>query len=57
MAEVPPEMVLPPVARGRMSSRSSARCPIREIEAIDEYLRAIPMINPRPAFCVAPPLS
>ena len=50
-------MVLPPVARSRMSSRSSARCPIREIEAIDEYLRAIPMINPRPAFCVAPPLS
>jgi hypothetical protein len=27
-----------------------------EIEAIYEYLRAIPMINPRPAFCVAPEL-
>jgi hypothetical protein len=27
----------------------------RELEAIYEYLRAIPMINPRPAFCVTPP--
>ena len=26
-----------------------------EIEAIYEYLRAIPMINPRPDFCTAPP--
>jgi hypothetical protein len=26
----------------------------RELEAIYEYLRAIPMINPRPAFCVPP---
>ena len=26
----------------------------RELEAIYEFLRAIPMINPRPAFCTAP---
>ena len=28
----------------------------RELAAIYEFLRAIPMINPRPAFCVAPPM-
>ena len=28
----------------------------RELEAIYEFLRAIPTINPRPAFCVAPPM-
>jgi hypothetical protein len=27
----------------------------RELEAIYEFLRAIPMINPRPAFCTAAP--
>ena len=27
----------------------------RELEAIYEFLRAIPSINPRPAFCVPPP--
>ena len=27
-----------------------------ELEAIYEYLRAIPTINPRPAFCVPPPM-
>src|SRR5262245_56946030 len=27
----------------------------RELEAIYEFLRAIPVINPRPASCVAPP--
>jgi len=26
----------------------------RDLEAVYEYLSAIPMINPRPAFCVAP---
>ena len=28
----------------------------RELEAIYEYLKAIPVINPRPAFCVPPPM-
>jgi hypothetical protein len=28
----------------------------RELEAIYEFLKAIPTINPRPAFCVAPPM-
>ena len=28
----------------------------RELEAIYEFLRAIPSISPRPAFCTAPPL-
>ena len=28
----------------------------RELEAIYEFLRAIPMINPRPAFCQPPPM-
>ena len=28
----------------------------RELEAIYEFLRAIPTINPRPAFCTAPPM-
>ena len=40
--------VMPWPVFGKMSDR--------ELEAIYEYLRAIPMINPRPAFCVAPPL-
>ena len=29
----------------------------RELEAIYEYLRAIPGINPRPAFCQPPPMQ
>lgn len=39
--------VMPWPVYGKMSDR--------ELEAIYEYLRAIPMINPRPAFCVPPP--
>jgi len=39
--------VMPWPVYGQMSDR--------EIEAIYEYLRAIPMINPRPAFCTATP--
>jgi hypothetical protein len=38
--------VMPWPVYGKMSDR--------ELEAIYEYLRAIPMINPRPAFCTAP---
>ena len=40
--------VMPWPVYGKMSDR--------ELEAIYEFLRAIPMINPRPAFCVAPPM-
>ena len=40
--------VMPWTVYGKMSDR--------ELEAIYEFLRAIPMINPRPDFCVAPPL-
>ena len=40
--------VMPWPVYGKMSDR--------ELAAIYEFLRAIPMINPRPAFCVAPPL-
>jgi hypothetical protein len=39
--------VMPWPVFGKMSDR--------ELEAIYEYLRAIPMINPRPAFCQPPP--
>jgi hypothetical protein len=39
--------VMPWPVYGKMSDR--------ELEAIYEFLRAIPMINPRPAFCQAPP--
>jgi hypothetical protein len=39
--------VMPWPVYGKMSDR--------ELEAIYEYLRAIPSINPRPAFCIAPP--
>ena len=38
--------VMPWPLYGKMSDR--------ELEAIYEYLRAIPLISPRPAFCVAP---
>jgi len=38
--------VMPWPVYGKMSDR--------ELSAIYEYLKAIPMINPRPAFCVAP---
>jgi len=38
--------VMPWPVYGKMSDR--------ELEAIYEYLKAIPSINPRPAFCVAP---
>ena len=38
--------VMPWPVYGKMSDR--------ELEAIYEYLRAIPLINPRPATCVAP---
>ncbi len=38
--------VMPWPVYGKMSDR--------ELEAIYEFLRAIPMINPRPAFCAAP---
>jgi hypothetical protein len=40
--------VMPWPVYGKMSDR--------ELEAIYEFLRAIPTINPRPAFCVAPPM-
>jgi hypothetical protein len=40
--------VMPWPVYGKMSDR--------ELEAIYEYLRAIPTISPRPPFCVAPPL-
>ena len=40
--------VMPWPVYGKMSDR--------ELEAIYEFLRAIPMINPRPASCVAPPM-
>jgi hypothetical protein len=39
--------VMPWPVYGKMSDR--------ELEAIYEYLQAIPVINPRPAACVAPP--
>ena len=39
--------VMPWPVYGKMSDR--------QLEAIYEFLRAIPMINPRPASCVAPP--
>ena len=42
----PTRQVMPWRMYGKMSDR--------ELEAIYEYLRAIPMINPRPAFCQAP---
>ena len=44
--ETPILQVMPWPVYGKMSDR--------EFEAIYEYLRAIPMINPRPAFCEAP---
>jgi hypothetical protein len=40
--------VMPWTVYGKMSDR--------ELEAIYEFLKAIPTISPRPAFCVAPPL-
>ena len=40
--------VMPWPVYGKMSDH--------ELEAIYEYLRAIPTINPRPAFCVPPPM-
>ena len=40
--------VMPWPVYGKMSDR--------ELEAIYEFLRAIPMINPRPASCVPPPM-
>jgi hypothetical protein len=39
--------VMPWPVYGKMSDR--------ELEAIYEFLRAIPTINPRPAFCTPPP--
>lgn len=39
--------VMPWPVYGKMSDR--------ELEAIYEFLRAIPMINPRPSFCAPPP--
>src|SRR6185436_4490742 len=39
--------VMPWPVYGQMSDR--------DLEAIYEYLRAIPVINPRPAFCTPPP--
>jgi hypothetical protein len=44
--ETPILQVMPWPVYGKMSDR--------ELEAIYEYLKAIPSINPRPAFCVAP---
>ena len=38
--------VMPWPVYGKMSDR--------ELEAIYEFLRAIPIINPRPAFCAPP---
>ena len=40
--------VMPWPVYGKMSDR--------ELEAIYEFLRAIPLIDPRPAFCTAPPM-
>ena len=40
--------VMPWPVYGKMSDR--------ELEAIYEFLSAIPTINPRPVFCVAPPM-
>jgi hypothetical protein len=40
--------VMPWPVYGKMSDR--------ELEAIYEFLRAIPMIRPRPAFCAVPPM-
>jgi hypothetical protein len=40
--------VMPWPVYGKMSDR--------ELEAIYEYLKAIPVINPRPAFCMPPPM-
>jgi hypothetical protein len=45
---IPILQVMPWPVYGKMSDR--------ELEAIYEFLRAIPTINPRPDFCVAPPL-
>jgi hypothetical protein len=45
--DTPILQVMPWPVYGKMSDR--------ELEAIYEYLRAIPTINPRPAFCIAPP--
>jgi len=44
--DTPILQVMPWPVYGKMSDR--------ELEAIYEFLRAIPMINPRPAFCTAP---
>jgi len=46
--DTPILQVMPWPVYGKMSDR--------ELEAIYEYLRAIPVINPRPAFCVPPPM-
>src|SRR5262245_36469090 len=46
MDATPILQVMPWPVYGKMSDR--------ELEAVYEYLRAIPMINPRPASCVAP---
>jgi hypothetical protein len=44
--ETPLLQVMPWPVYGKMSDR--------ELAAIYEFLRAIPMINPRPDFCTAP---
>ena len=44
--DTPILQVMPWPVYGKMSDR--------ELEAVYEYLRAIPMINPVPASCVAP---
>lgn len=46
--DTPLLQVMPWPVYGKMSDR--------ELEAIYEFLRAIPMINPRPASCVPPPM-
>ena len=46
--ETPILQVMPWPVYGKMSDR--------ELEAIYEFLRAIPTINPRPAFCQPPPM-
>jgi hypothetical protein len=46
--ETPILQVMPWPVYGKMSDR--------ELAAIYEFLKAIPTINPRPAFCVAPPM-
>jgi hypothetical protein len=46
--DTPILQVMPWPVYGKMSDR--------ELEAVYEYLRAIPMINPRPAFCAPPPM-